>query len=120
MTRHSNIKRTNRHTAPRDPAATGPHDRPTDYPLADTAPRWYTFEQLATATGLTTRQLRHMADEHRIRYQQDQWNGVRRLNHQAVSDLEALGIPVHLDLLGNTGKTGSTGMSPTDTPEEAS
>jgi len=79
-----------------------------------TGPRWYTFAELARATGLTERQIRHLADSGQITYQQNQWNSPRRLNNQTVADLEALGIPVHL---GNTGKDGNTGKSGNKTPE---
>lgn len=106
MRRSPNRKRTKRHTAPRDPATTGPHSRLTDLPLADTPPRWYSQADLARATGLPERSIRDLLDRGRIYYWQDQPNEKRLLNDRTISSLEALGIPVRRDLLGEPGKPG--------------
>lgn len=84
-----------------------------------TPPRWYTIDQLAKATGLTARQVRHLLDQGRVRYQQDQWNSIRRPNDQTVTDLEQLGIPVDRAELGKYGKDGNFGKSERE-PEETS
>lgn len=117
MTRSPSPKRTKRHTAPREPATTGPHTRLTDYPLADTAPRWYSQADLARATGLPERTIRDLLDRGRIYFWQGQPNEKRLLNDRTISSLEALGIPVRRDLLGNPGRPGEIRAQDDETGE---